>query len=109
MFMVLLLSNILSTVKGLDNRLAKIWTKIANHRQHRVKRFHVQAISPALLPDFMERKPVGVSIQIVNIPVRDDAPQFVRVSHPLPLLRFLATGWDFGRPRPGRSWLSLWR
>jgi hypothetical protein len=23
--------------------------------------------------------------------------------------RFLATGLDFGRPRPGRSWLSLWR
>jgi hypothetical protein len=29
--------------------------------------------------------------------------------HPLPLLRFLPTGFDFGRPRPGRSWLSLWR
>jgi hypothetical protein len=29
--------------------------------------------------------------------------------HPLPLLRFGATGLDFGRPRPGRSWLSLWR
>jgi hypothetical protein len=23
--------------------------------------------------------------------------------HPLPLLRFFATGLDFGRPRPGRS------
>jgi hypothetical protein len=29
--------------------------------------------------------------------------------HPLPLLRFFATGLDFGRPRPGRSWWSLWR
>jgi hypothetical protein len=26
--------------------------------------------------------------------------------HPLPLLRFVATGLDFGRPRPGRSWWS---
>jgi hypothetical protein len=23
--------------------------------------------------------------------------------------RFGATGLDFGRPRPGRSWLSLWQ
>jgi hypothetical protein len=29
--------------------------------------------------------------------------------HFLPFLRFRATGLDFGRPRPGRSWLSLWR
>jgi hypothetical protein len=26
--------------------------------------------------------------------------------HFLPLLGFLAAGLDFGRPRPGRSWLS---
>jgi hypothetical protein len=31
------------------------------------------------------------------------------IVHFFPLLRFLSTGLDFGRPRPGRSWLSLWR